>query len=109
MKRIRYYFASKKLQMAQLHDLQRQLQEAWNEQERLDNAFDWVSMQATECEEQMDYLQEQLHRVARERDQERKKRIDAEMLTMEFIREKRLEAEDRLLDRYLENADNEEE
>ena len=78
--------------MAQAKDLSRQLQEAWDEQERLDNAFDWVSMQATECEEQRDYLQEQLHRVARERDDERGLRLEAE----------------KLRDVYLEQLENEE-
>ena len=76
MKRMRYWFASKKLLMAQMHDLSRQLREAWD-----DAAGD-------------EYLREQLHRVARERDNERKKR---------------LEAEDALLDKYLEEAPNEEE
>ena len=101
MKRIRYWLASKKLQMAQLHDLQRQWQEMRDERDK------WESSCYAYYDKAAGLL-EQLHRVARERDQERKKRIDAEMLTMEFIREKRLEAEDRLLDRYLENAENEE-
>ena len=69
--RIRFYFASKKVQMAQL-------QEAWDEQERLDNAFLWLSGRATEYLKEKDYLQEQLHRVARERDNERKLRLEAE-------------------------------
>jgi len=87
MKRMRYWLASKKLLMAQLHDLQRQLQEAWNEKDILEDYYmdEW---------EKSNSLTDQLHRVARERDNERKLR---------------LEAEDRLLDRYLENAENEEE
>ena len=85
MNRTRYWLSSKKLQMAQLKDLSRQLQEAWDEQERLDNAFDWASMQATECEEQRDYLQDQLHRVARERDNERKLRLDLQTANAELL------------------------
>ena len=84
---IRFYFASKKVQMAQLHDLKRQLQEAWDEQERLDKAFDWAAIKVAECREERDYLQDQLHRVARERDNERKLRLAA--------------AEDALLDYHL--------
>ena len=93
MNRIRFYFASKKVQMAQLHDLKRQLQEAWDEQERLDKAFLWLSGRATEYLKEKDYLQEQLHRVARERDNERKLRLEAE----------------KLRDVYLEQLENEEE
>ena len=78
--RIRFYFASKKVQMAQLHDLSRQLQEAWDEQERLDKAFDWSAVKVAECREERDYLQDQLHRVARERFQERELRQAAEKL-----------------------------
>jgi len=87
MKRMRYWLASKKLLMAQMHDLQRQLQEAWNEKDILEDYYmdEW---------DKSNSLTEQLHRVASERDNERKLR---------------LEAEDRLLDRYLENAENEEE
>ena len=60
MKLIRYWFAKKKLLMAQMKDLSRQLQEAWDEQERLDKAFDWSAVKVAECREQRDYLQEQL-------------------------------------------------
>ena len=87
MKRMRYWLASKKLLMAQLHDLQRQLQEAWNVSAAFEEGYN-------ERGKAYNNLTDQLHRVARERDQERKLR---------------LEAEDRLLDRYLENAENEEE
>ena len=59
-------------------DLARQLQEAWDEKRKLADDFECVLD---------DYygIRDQLHRVARERDKERKKRIDAEMLAMEFI------------------------
>ena len=102
MKRIRYYFASKKVQMAQLHDLQRQLQDAWDECDTLgDHLVD--SWDREEC------LREQLHRVARERDQERKKRIDAEMALLDRYLVAKSEDPDVVRDRYLENAENEEE
>ena len=111
MNRTRYWLSSKKLQMAQLKDLSRQLQEAWDEQERLDNAFDWASMQATECEEQRDYLQDQLHRVARERDNERKLRLEAEGKLQDYHLDKREKDEEgRAADRgWLDTTDNEEE
>ena len=118
MKCMRYWLASKKLQMAQLHDLSRQLQEAWAECDTLgDHLVD--SWDREEC------LRDQLHRVARERDQERKKRIDAEGASAKLItelsgaqlakeywldewareRKLRLEAEDRLLTCYLDNEE----
>ena len=83
MKRMRYWLASKKLLMAQMHDLQRQLQEAWNEKDILEDYYmdEW---------DKSNSLTDQLHRVARERDQERKKRIDAE---------------NALLDHYLDNEE----
>ena len=89
MKHIRYWFARRKLLMAQAKDLARQLQEAWDTSERrlgfLQEAYDKIESITT-----------QLHRVARERDRER---------------ELRLEAEDMLLDSYLRihERDNEEE
>jgi len=93
MNRIRFYFASKKVQMAQLHDLSRQLQEAWDEQERLDKAFDWSAVKVAECREERGYLQDQLHRVARERDNERKLRLAA------------MKDKDYLIDRFHEERD----
>ena len=66
MTRIRYWLSSKKLQMAQLKDLSRQLQEAWD-----DAAGD-------------EYLRDQLHRVARERDNERKLRLEAEDKLLDY-------------------------
>ena len=81
--KLRYWLASKKRQMAKLHDRQRQLQEAWNEKDILEDYYmdEW---------EKSNSLTEQLHRVARERDNERKKRIDAE---------------NALLDHYLDNEE----
>ena len=80
MKHIAGWFRRNNTIMAQLHDLKRQLQEAWDEQERLDKAFDWSAVKVAECREERDYLQEQLHRVARERFQERELRQAAEKL-----------------------------
>ena len=93
MKHIAGWFRRNNTIMAQAKDLSRQLTEAWDEQERLEKAFDWASVRATEYREERDYLQEQLHRVARERDNERKLRLEAE----------------KLRDVYLEQLDNEEE
>ena len=73
--------------MAQAKDLSRQLQEAWREEGK------WQDLCYTSMDE-ANNLTLQLHRVARERDQER---------------EKRLAAEDALIDMYLEEAENEEE
>ena len=83
MNKLFYYFASKRLQMAKLHDLSRQLQEAWEISAGYKEGYD-------ERGKSCDYLQDQLHRVARERDNERKLR---------------LEAEDRLLDYHLDNEE----
>ena len=69
--------------MAQLHDLKRQLQEAWDRSDILDNISVDLAISANS-------LRDQLHRVARERDQER---------------EKRMEAEDLLFDRYMDDYD----
>ena len=86
MNRIRFYFASKKVQMAQLHDLKRQLQEAWEENTYLRKM--WILAHTNK-----EYTRDQLHRVARERDNERKLRLEAE----------------KLRDVYLEQLENEEE
>ena len=69
--------------MAQAKDLSRQLQEAWTVSDGYKEGYD---VRGKSC----DYLEDQLHRVARERDQERKKR---------------LAAEDALLDMYLDNEE----
>ena len=71
MKHIAGWFRRNNTIMAQAKDLSRQLQEAWAEQERLDKAFDWAAIKVAECRKEKDYLQEQLHRVARERYEER--------------------------------------
>ena len=63
----------------QVHDFKRQLQEAWDKSEH------WKSI-AHELDDMHECAIEQLHRVARERDEERRLK---------------LEAEDMLLDSYL--------
>ena len=102
MKRIRYYFASKKLQMAQLHDLQRQWQEMRDERDILEDYYmdEW---------EKSNSLTDQLHRVARERDNERKLRLEAEDALLDRYLVAKSEDPDVVRDRYLENAENEEE
>jgi len=72
--------------MAQAKDLQRQWQEMREERDHLNKVY--RALQETSC----NYI-EQLHRVARERDNERKLRLEAE----------------KLRDVYLEQLDNEEE
>ncbi len=59
--KIRYWLSSKRRQMAKLHDLARQLQEAWDD-------IDGLILAQADSLEAHDYLREQLGRVARERD-----------------------------------------
>ena len=79
--------------MAQAKDLSRQLQEAWEGGEKWETAAGAWKTASIKWEaayhKRSEYLREQLHRVARERDQERKKR---------------LAAEDALLDMYLDDS-----
>ena len=93
--------------MAQAKDLSRQLTEAWYEIE-MEKAIGVESVA-----ENVSVLT-QLHRVARERDQEREKRLAAEDALLDYHLDKREEDEleraaDELVDMYLEEADNEEE
>ena len=90
MKHIAGWFRRNNTIMAQAKDLSRQLQEAWDENDSLDRAYDIVCEQVRREESNHNYTTSQLHRVARERDQERKKR---------------LAAEDALLDMYLDNEE----
>ncbi len=89
MKHIAGWFRRNNTLMAQAKDLARQLQEAW------DKAAHWKSI-AHELDDMHECAIEQLHRVARERDEERRLKQDAE---------------DMLLDSYLRihERDNEEE
>ena len=73
MQRIRYWLTSKRLLMAQLHDMQRQLQEAW---ERCDELITDRALMAQD----VDYTRIQLRRLSRERYQERELRMAAEEL-----------------------------
>ena len=83
MKHIAGWFRRNNTIMAQAKDLSRQLQEAWGERDGLVQAYaNTLSANAS--------VRAQLHRVARERDQERKKR---------------LAAEDALFDMYLDNEE----
>ena len=93
MKRMRYWLSSKKVQMAQLHDLRRQLQEAWDARGDLEMHLDDCQLNYYAKCADYDGMIDQLHRVARERDNERKLRLAAE----------------KLRDTYLEGLDNEEE
>ena len=69
MNKLRYYFASKRLLKAQAVDLGRQLQEAWEERDAWKKAAaSWRSAAET-THEANDNITEQLHRVARERDE----------------------------------------
>ena len=66
--------------MAQAVDLQRQLQEAWDEKDKYEVALRKSRIQYYELWELHDGLKDQLHRVARERYQERELRLAAEEL-----------------------------
>ena len=93
MKHLRHWLSSKRRQMAQAEDLQRQLTEAWRDLEDMREARDVARAVSLELAEQKHYVTEQLRRVSRERFEER---------------ELRLAAEDRR-DVYLEQLANEEE
>ena len=71
MQRIRYWLTSKRLLMAQLHDMQRQLQEAWDKCDEL------ITERALLVQD-ADYLRSQMSRLSRERYQERELRLEAE-------------------------------
>ena len=92
MKHIAGWFRRNNLIMLQAKNLAKQLNEAWAEQERLDKAFDFAAVKVAELRDKNDNLRDQLHRVARERDNERKLRLEAE----------------KLRDVYLEQLENEE-
>ena len=77
MKHIAGWFRRNNTIMAQAKDLQRQWQEMRDEYGSLDNAYDIVCEQVRREEENHNYTREQLHRVARERDNERELRLEA--------------------------------
>ena len=93
MRGISGWFRRNNTIMAQAKDLSRQLQEAWDENKALSSDFENILG---------DYygVRAQLHRVARERDQERELRLRWES-ELGQEREKRLAAEDARFDRYM--------
>ena len=93
MKRMRYWLASKKLLMAQMHDLQRQWQEMRDERDK------WESSCYAYYDKAAGLLA-QLHRVARERDRERKKRIDAEVAHLDSYLDRPSEEEIATIENY---------
>ena len=102
---IRYWFTKKKLMLAQLRDLQRQLQEAWDK-------CDTLITERALLAQDVDHLRNQLNRVARERFQERELRLAAEakLLDRYTVGDKTLaRAAKELRDEYLEQLANEEE
>ena len=76
--KVKYFFASKNLLLAQYNKIERQLQEAWDECDTLMeiNLGHMANKEVIHARhnEANDYLREQLHRVARERDEERRQR-----------------------------------
>ncbi len=112
--RIRGWFRRNNTLMAQAKDLARQLQEAWDEGDTLrELALGHIS--------DMTYLRAQLHRVARERDEEREKHLawkttsdtwkaaaKAARTAQDQEHRLRLAAEE-LREHYLEQVENEEE
>ena len=114
MKHIAGWFRRNNTIMAQAKDLSRQLQDAWDERDKFEKDFkDW-KRSAQIYHSDYEYVKEMLHRVARERDQERKKRLAAEDALLDYYLDKREEDEleraaDELVDTYLSILDNEEE
>ena len=85
MQRIKRWLTSKRLLMAQMQDLHRQLTEAWYDVSDMREARDAARAVSIELAEAKHYITEQLHRVAQERDEERSKRIDAEAALDEIL------------------------
>ena len=102
MKHIAGWFRRNNTIMAQAKDLSRQLNEAWNDTERLE-------VYADSADSTADNLRDQLHRVARERDQERREKHDymsaSKMWETVYDQERKkwLAAEDALIDMYLDD------
>ena len=105
--KIKGWFRRNNLIMLQAQNLAKQLHEAWNEKDILEDYYmdEW---------EKSNSLTDQLHRVARERDQERKKRIDAEVAHLDSYLDRPSEEEIATIENYkldniLAELDNEEE
>ena len=114
MKHIAGWFRRNNLLMAQAKDLQRQLTEAWYDVSDMREARDAARAVSIELAEAKHYITEQLHRVAQERDEERRLRIDAEVALLDKYLDVPEDAEleqlsEELRDVYLEQAKNEEE
>ena len=104
MKHIAGWFRRNRTLMAQAVDLQRQLQEAREENDSLDRAYDIVCEQVRHEEGSHNYTRTQLHRVARERDECYRQHRLAEMRRKNKERELRLAAKE-LREHYLENEE----
>ena len=72
------WFRRNRTLMAQAKDLSRQLQEAWDECEIISTSHVMALIEANDNLELAQNLTDQLHRVARERDEERDNRQAAE-------------------------------
>ena len=98
--RLRAWLSGKEWLKAQAVDLQRQLQEAWDERDSLERAYDIVCEQVRREEGNHNYTRSQLHRVARERDgwkegcQDRHDEIGRYIKQLAKERELRLAAEE---------------
>ena len=115
--------------VAQAKNLSRQLQEAWDENLRQAAAHDWMGTTIEDLRRDRDYISEQLHRVTRERYEERslkqaasktaaklavelaetKEELDRFRKAYEKERVKRDIAEDALLEYHLDKREKDEE
>ena len=114
MQRMKGWLSSKRLLIAQCEKAQRQLQEAWDSYDFLkrinttwQNECDDRKEEILLLEESLSYTTHQLHRVARERDEERRLRLEAEKKHRDIVwawSDKQItEAAEELRDTYLEN------
>ena len=109
MKHIAGWFRRNNTLMAQAKDLSRQLQEVWAENRVLKKErHDW-KRSAQIYHSDYEYVKDMLHRVARERDEERRLRLEAEKKHRDIVwawSDKQIaEAAEELRDTYLENDD----
>ena len=87
MKHIAGWFRRNNTIMAQAKDLSRQLQEAWDARGDLEMHLDDCQLNYFAKCADYDSVVNQLHRVARERDNERKLRLEAEGNLQDYIDE----------------------
>ena len=114
MKHIAGWFRRNNTIMAQAKDLSRQLTEAWYEIEEWKAHAELNVGVGAEWQRKCVSMEKQLHRVARERDQERKKRLAAEDALLDYHLDKQSEEEIATIENYkldniLAELDNEEE